>query len=653
MQKSFRISPVVPVRMGLHLGDIILEDGQVFGNGVNLASRIESLGVAGSVLISDKVNDELKNHPNFKTLSMGIYQLKNVQEEVEVFAIADEELKMPVPNSLQGKTKERKSTPLPRVKKLRLGGWMQRALNRLTHVSIQLRTKIWLTVFTIVLMFSFFSLYYYPAQQEKELAANYENEVQNLANTISMAVEIALTEETFKNLKGAMGLVKDDPRLQFVKLHVMDTVWNKDHIPHLKDTVIKTFPEESMDTRSGRKGKSVIRKTSPFNSKIMSGLIEVGLNTDIIERDKRKIRNTSLVASAAVLAIGILIGFWLSRSISVPVLALRDAANKVGDGDLTPRVINHSGDEIGELARAFNKMVEDLYKAREGLNTANLDLTSTNQTLHKTVADLKATQDQLIQAEKMASLGQLTAGIAHEINNPINFVSANIQPLKDDLRDILELVGVYEKVIKEHLPKKEADEVQQLREKIKIEMTLQEVNDLLKGMEEGAKRTSEIVKGLRNFSRLDQNVFLSADINESLDSCLVLLNNSYKNRIKIVRQFAEIPEVDCLPGQINQVFMNILSNAIQAVPDEGTIFVRTWPVDNMVKISIRDTGTGMTDEVQKKIFDPFFTTKGVGKGTGLGMSISFGIIQKHNGRIELFSKPGAGSEFVITLPVNQ
>jgi len=436
-------------------------------------------------------------------------------------------------------------------------------------------------------------------------------------------------------------------------LHVMDTVWNKDHIPHLKDTVIKTFPEESMDTRSGREDKSVIRKTSPFNSKIMSGVIEVGLNTDIIERDKRKIRNTSLVASAAVLAIGILIGFWLSRSISVPVLALRDAANKVGEGDLTPRVINNSGDEIGELARAFNKMVEDLYKAREGLNTANLDLTSTNETLHKTVTDLKATQDQLIQAEKMASLGQLTAGIAHEINNPINFVSANIQPLKDDLKDILEIVAVYEKVIKEHLPEKEANEVQQIREKIKIDTTLKEVNDLLKGMEEGAKRTSEIVKGLRNFSRLDQNVFLSANINESLDSCLVLLHNSYKNRIKIERQFGTIPEVDCLPGQINQVFMNILSNAIQAIPDEGTIFVKTWHVDGMVKISIRDTGTGMTEDVQKKIFDPFFTTKGVGKGTGLGMSISFGIIQKHNGKIELFSKPGAGTEFVVTIPVNQ
>jgi len=316
-------------------------------------------------------------------------------------------------------------------------------------------------------------------------------------------------------------------------------------------------------------------------------------------------------------------------------------------------VVNNSGDEIGELSTAFNKMVTDLEKAREERNKANKDLATANETLNQTVSDLKATQDQLIQAEKMASLGQLTAGIAHEINNPINFVSANIQPLKDDLKDILKIVEVYEKVINEHVPPKEAAEVQQLRENIKIDTTLKEVNDLLKGMEEGAKRTSEIVKGLRNFSRLDQNVFLSANINESLDSCLVLLHNSYKNRIKIEKQFGEIPEVDCLPGQINQVFMNILSNAIQAIPAEGTIFVKTWQENATVKISIRDTGIGMSEEVQKKIFDPFFTTKGVGKGTGLGMSISFGIIQKHNGKIELFSKPNEGTEFIITIPVNQ
>jgi len=520
-------------------------------------------------------------------------------------------------------------------------------------MKFKLKAKIWLTVFAIVSMFSFFSLYYFPAQQEKYLLDNYNNEVQNLANTISLGVEIALTEENFEGVQTAMGFVKDDPRLQYVKLLMTDTMWNNDHTQFLlKDSVLKTFPEKST-TRPDSYADSIIKKRSPFSTEMMSGAIELGLNTTIIQQDKKKIRNASLIVSGVVFIIGILLGFGLSRSISVPVLALRDAADKVGKGDLTQRVVNRSGDEIGELAAAFNKMVTDLEKAREERNKANHDLAIANDALNQTVSDLKATQDQLIQAEKMASLGQLTAGIAHEINNPINFVSANIQPLKDDLKDILEIVAVYEKVIKEHLPEKEANEVQQIREKIKIDTTLKEVNDLLKGMEEGAKRTSEIVKGLRNFSRLDQNVFLSANINESLDSCLVLLHNSYKNRIKIERQFGTIPEVDCLPGQINQVFMNILSNAIQAIPDEGTIFVKTWHVDGMVKISIRDTGTGMTEDVQKKIFDPFFTTKGVGKGTGLGMSISFGIIQKHNGKIELFSKPGAGTEFVVTIPVNQ
>jgi signal transduction histidine kinase len=521
-------------------------------------------------------------------------------------------------------------------------------------MKFKLKAKIWLTVFAIVSMFSFFSLYYFPAQQEKYLLDSYNNEVQNLANTISLGVEIALTEENFEGVQTAMGFVKDDPRLQYVKLLMTDTMWNNDHTQFvLKDSVLKTFPEKSATGPDSYADNSIIKKRSPFSTEMMSGAIELGLNTIIIQQDKKKIRDASLIVSGVVFIIGILLGFWLSRSISVPVLALRDAADKVGKGDLTQRVVNRSGDEIGELATAFNKMVTDLEKAREERNKANRDLAIANDALNQTVSDLKATQDQLIQAEKMASLGQLTAGIAHEINNPINFVSANIQPLKDDLKDILEIVRVYEKVIKEHLPEKEANEVQQIRENIKIDTTLKEVNDLLKGMEEGAKRTSEIVKGLRNFSRLDQNVFLSANINESLDSCLVLLHNSYKNRIKIERQFGTIPEVDCLPGQINQVFMNILSNAIQAIPDEGTIFVKTWHVDGMVKISIRDTGTGMTEDVQKKIFDPFFTTKGVGKGTGLGMSISFGIIQKHNGKIELFSKPGAGTEFIITIPVNQ
>jgi len=519
---------------------------------------------------------------------------------------------------------------------------------------IRLKTKIWLTVLAIVLMFSFFSLFYFPYQQEKYLRDNYNNEVQNLSNTISLGVKIALTEENFEGVQTAMSFVKDDPRLQFVNLLMTDTVWSDDHQQFsLRDSLLKSFPEKPMSAPNGDSENSVIKKRSPFATKMLSGAIELGLTTEAIKEGKKKIRATSLVASSVFLVIGIIIGLWLARNISVPVLALRDAANKVGEGDLTQRVISNSGDEIGELASAFNKMVEDLAKAREALSMANHHLAITNEALHATVTDLRAAQEQLIQAEKMASLGQLTAGIAHEINNPINFVTANVQPLKNDLADILSIIARYDQTIREKGIEDEFLEVEQFKMDANIDLTLKEVNDLLKGIEDGAMRTSEIVKGLRNFSRLDQNVFRKANLNESLESTLTLLHSSYKNRIEITRQFGPIPEVDCFPGQINQVFMNILSNAIQAIPAEGTIFIRTWQANDMVKISIRDTGTGMKEEVQKKIFDPFFTTKDVGKGTGLGLSISFGIIQKHNGELEVFSKLGEGTEFLILIPIQQ
>jgi signal transduction histidine kinase len=520
---------------------------------------------------------------------------------------------------------------------------------------ITLKTKIWFTVLAIVLMFSFFSLYYFPAQQEKIMKNNFDNEAQNLAKTIALGVQIAFTYESGEGIRTAMSFVKDDPRLVFVNLKEIDTVWKDNSNFELQDTLFATFPENrNQDAKfKSHSLKDTIIRISYFSTTTMNGAVELCFSTESIISGKKKIRSTSLIVSAIVFIIGIIIGFWLSRNISIPVLALRNAADKVGKGDLSQRVINKSGDEIGELSRAFNNMVEDLSKAREELHKANLNLATTNDALHATVADLKAAQEQLIQAEKMASLGQLTAGIAHEINNPINFVTANIKPLKDDLSDILKVISNYEKVIREKGMENEFQEVEKFKQDTKIDLTMKEVNNLLKGIEDGAMRTSEIVKGLRNFSRLDQNVFRKASINESLDSTLTLLQSSYKNRIEIIKQFAELPEIDCFPGQINQVLMNILSNAIQAIPAEGSIYIKTRQVNNMIKISIKDSGAGMTEDVRKKIFDPFFTTKEVGKGTGLGLSISFGIIQKHNGEIEVFSKPGEGTEFIITIPVNQ
>jgi signal transduction histidine kinase len=221
------------------------------------------------------------------------------------------------------------------------------------------------------------------------------------------------------------------------------------------------------------------------------------------------------------------------------------------------------------------------------------------------------------------------------------------------MADIIKVIDRYEEIIKKKGLENEFSDIEKNKQGVNVELTKKEINNLLKGIEDGAMRTSEIVKGLRNFSRLDRNVFRKANMNECIESTLTLLHSSYKNRIEIIKQYGDLPEIDCFPGQINQVFMNILSNAIQAIPAEGKIFIQTWHDGKNVKISIKDTGAGMTDEVRKKIFDPFFTTKDVGKGTGLGLSISFGIIQKHNGEIEVFSKPGDGTEFVIRIPLIQ
>ena len=276
-----------------------------------------------------------------------------------------------------------------------------------------------------------------------------------------------------------------------------------------------------------------------------------------------------------------------------------------------------------------------------------------NNELSQTIKDLEETQSQLIQAEKMASLGQLTAGIAHEINNPVNFISAGIDPLRKDIEDILEVVARYDNVIRENSLDATFLPVENFKKKIDIDLTIKETAELLEGMEEGALRTANIVKGLKNFSRLDQNVLKPANLNEGLESTLTMLYPVYKNKIKIVKEYGDIPEINCYPGQLNQVFMNILSNAIQAIAGHGEIFVKTIANNNFVKVFIRDTGGGMSKEVLSKIFDPFFTTKEVGKGTGLGLSISYGIVQKHKGTIEVFSELNKGTEFVITIPQTQ
>ena len=301
--------------------------------------------------------------------------------------------------------------------------------------------------------------------------------------------------------------------------------------------------------------------------------------------------------------------------------------------------------EIEEKNKELEQISEEIAAQRDELYDKNEEL---NAALEK----LTTAQAQLVESEKMASLGQLTAGVAHEINNPINFVSGNVMPLKRDLQDLLELVEKYQATIREEKLEDQFQEVEDLKEEIDYDFLLKEINNLLDGIEVGAKRTTEIVRGLKNFSRLDENDAKSVNLNEGLDSTLLILHNEFKNRVEVVKEFGDIPPIVCFPGKINQVFMNILSNAGQAIEEKGVITVKSWQEGAWVNVSIRDNGKGMPEEVRKRIFEPFYTTKDVGKGTGLGLSISYGIVENHGGKITVSSEEGVGTEFLITLPVD-
>ncbi|MFD0940937.1 sensor histidine kinase [Pedobacter boryungensis] len=286
------------------------------------------------------------------------------------------------------------------------------------------------------------------------------------------------------------------------------------------------------------------------------------------------------------------------------------------------------------------------------------ELQNTNSTLNVTLTNLKDTQSQLVDAEKMAALGQLTAGIAHEINNPINFVTSNIKPLELDINDLKEIITRYEEIDFDKDVKEQVEEIEAFKKQIDLNFVNNEISSLLSGISEGAKRTAEIIRSLRNFSRIDETDMKPIDLNEGLQSTLVLVRNNLPDNLTVIKEYGNLPKVECLPGKINQVFMNLVSNAIQAIKtkevqrEEEFLTIKTWYEDQQVKISIKDTGIGMTEEVKHRIFEPFFTTKDIGEGTGLGLSIVFSIIEKHKGHIEVNSKLGEGTEFIITLNIN-
>ena len=291
------------------------------------------------------------------------------------------------------------------------------------------------------------------------------------------------------------------------------------------------------------------------------------------------------------------------------------------------------------------------------------ELNEKNTRLEQTLRELQRTQAQLIQSEKMSSLGQLVAGVAHEINNPVGFIYGNISPATEYVSDLLNLIEMYQ----EHYPEP-VEEIEEELEAIELDFLVEDLKKLLNSMKIGAERIRDIVLSLRNFSRLDESDMKPVDVHEGIDSGLLILHtrikeNSERRGIEIVKEYGKLPLVTCYASQLNQVFMNIIINAIDAlqnnrdkehkVNEAPTLTIRTQATDsNTVKISIADNGNGMTEEVKSKIFDPFYTTKPVGSGTGLGLSISYSVVvEKHGGTLVCNSAPGEGAEFVIEIPV--
>jgi two-component system NtrC family sensor kinase len=322
-------------------------------------------------------------------------------------------------------------------------------------------------------------------------------------------------------------------------------------------------------------------------------------------------------------------------------------------------VLGSEGDYYGRIW--YFRDITERKQAEVALLESKQQLKNQAQELEEALCQLQRSQTQLIHNEKMSSLGQLVAGVAHEINNPINFINGNIEPASEYTQDLLSLLELYEQEYPQPVAK-----IQELAEDIDLEFLKTDLPRLLDSMKVGADRIREIVLSLRNFSRLDEAEMKDVNIHEGIDSTLMILQNRLKGsdryaKIEVIKDYGQLPPVECYPGQLNQVFMNLLANAIDALDEIRTtektpaINIRTQLADhNQVTISIADNGIGISEKIKKRIFDPFFTTKSVGKGTGMGLAISHQIItEKHGGSLQCAANPQRGTEFIITIPISQ
>ncbi len=499
--------------------------------------------------------------------------------------------------------------------------------------------------------------------------------VQNYA-TLPTVVEVAIVSPNGQTLARS-GVARQNPPYAAI-------------YPELTP-VLEQAAQTGLETsfRTNIAGKSALVEVLPFSSTLFGQVDRRGLVIAILDAKElqqeawRTFSTSTLTLLIGMAVILVLMTVLIQRTVLHPLQRLNKAVTDRNGIDQFVMPQGLPDNEIRFLAQTMQSAAtkveiyqQELQQQAQELATAVQELSTKNIQLNATLTELHRTQNQIIQAEKMSSLGQMVAGIAHEINNPVSFIHGNLTHINTYTQDLLDLVQSYQ----QHVPKP-PPALQNQIEAIDLDFLSEDITQVLRSMKMGTDRIREIVLSLRNFSRLDESEFKAVDIHEGIDNTLLILQHRIQataNRpaIQLIKAYGDLPQVECYAGQLNQVFMNLLNNAIDALEDSNqhrtfqdiesnpnTIWIYTevgdsasadLSVRNQIKIIIADNGKGIAEDVRSRLFDPFFTTKPVGKGTGLGLSIGYQIItEKHNGKLYCESTPGADTKFIIEIPVQQ
>ena len=383
---------------------------------------------------------------------------------------------------------------------------------------------------------------------------------------------------------------------------------------------------------------------------VLVGEIQLGYSLRNVQDSlvKSTISTIAGVFAVSIVLAGLTI-ILFNREVRQPLQDLADLAQALAAGELHKRACGPENDEIGQLKRSFNRMASQLQTTMTGWEQQAIEL-------KLLLRELQHTQSQLIHAEKMSALGQMVAGIAHEFNNPISFIYGNVEYADQYLTDLLDLLHFYQQSSTTLPP-----HIQEKIEQIDLDFIAQDFPKILNSMKIGADRIRKLVESLRTFSRLDESELKAVNLYEAIECTLVMLNRRLSSQIELVKNYGNVPRIECYAAELTQVFMHILNNAIDALIDSdsniqqnATIHIITKQISpHRIQVKIRDNGPGIEPDILDKIFNPFFTTKPVGSGTGLGLAVSYQILEHHQGELFCISTVGEGTEFTIELPIHQ